>query len=325
MFNWETLDKPIIALSPMADMTDSAFCLMAKKFGWPVVFREMVSAEALVRASAKTLKMAEFVSAERPIIQQIFGSDPNTMAAAAELIVQKFGPEGIDINMGCPVYKIVSNFNGASLMRDPDLASKIVQAIKARVSVPVSVKIRLGWSDKTDCLDFAKRLEAAGASLLSIHGRTRAQGYSGVADWEMVGQAARGVSIPVLCNGDINTPEKVNEALRISGCAGVLIARGALGCPWFYKNYIDYVAKGKPAPEISLAERIKVVLEHGALHRAQYGDNSIVTFRKHLAWYFKGINQIKTWRQEMMQLTDWQKLTDLLLALESRTDKILND
>ncbi|MCX6780796.1 MAG: tRNA dihydrouridine synthase DusB, partial [Candidatus Magasanikbacteria bacterium] len=299
-------------------MTDSPFCRIAKQFGWPVVFREMVSSEALVRESAKTLHMAAFHEEERPLIQQIFGKDPVTMARAAEIIEKNFHPDGIDINMGCPVYKIVSDFNGASLMKDSDRATAIVREMKRAVSVPISVKIRLGWSEKTDCLDFVKRLEEAGAELITIHGRTRAQGYSGVADWEMVGRAKKEVSIPVLCNGDIHTPEKVFEALEISKCDGVLIARGALGCPWFYKWYEEIAQTGKRQTEITLPIRIGYVLDHARLHAAEYGDRGIITFRKHLSWYFKGLEGIKPWREQLMKVSTLAELelicTDLLAA-----------
>lgn len=315
MIDWRAFERPIIALSPMADMTDSPFCRMAKQFGWPVVFREMVSAEALVRESAKTLHMAAFHEEERPLIQQIFGKDPETMARAAEIVEKNFHPDGIDINMGCPVYKIVSDFNGASLMKDPDRACAIVRAMKNAVEAPISVKIRLGWADKTECLDFSKRLEEAGAELITIHGRTRAQGYSGVADWEMVGRAKAGLSIPVLVNGDIHTPEKVAEALAVSGCDGALIARGALGAPWFYKLYREIAETGSRQTVITLDKRVAYALEHLNLHCAEYGDHGVVTFRKHLAYYFKGIEHIKPWREQMMKVATRAELEVILAEM----------
>ncbi len=325
MFVWSAFKKPIIALSPMADMTDSPFCRIAKQFGWPVVFREMVSSEALVRESAKTLHMAAFHEDERPIIQQIFGKDPATMARAAEIIEKKFRPDGIDINMGCPVYKIVSDFNGASLMKDPVRACKIIREMTRAVEAPISVKIRLGWSENTDCLDFIKRIEEAGAQLVTIHGRTRAQGYSGVADWEMIGRAKNEVKIPVLCNGDIHTPEKVFEALKISQCDGVLIARGALGCPWFFQWYEEIARTGIRQTKISLEQRVAFVLEHARLHCIEYGDHGIVTFRKHLSWYFKGIENIKPWREQFMKVNTMGELESILADLVSRTSIVPDD
>lgn len=323
MISWKDLPKPIVALSPMADMTDSPFCRIAKQFGWPVMFREMVSSEALVRESKKTLHMAAFHETERPLIQQIFGKDPATMARAAEIIEKNFAPDGIDVNMGCPVYKIVSDFNGACLMKDPERACGIVREMKRAVAAPISVKIRLGWTEPTECLDFIKRLEDAGAELITIHGRTRAQGYSGVADWEMIGRAKQQVSIPVLCNGDIHTPEKIFDALKVSGCDGVLIARGALGCPWFYKLYEEIRDTGARQTEITPAFRAGVVRQHARLHMEEYGPGSMTTFRKHLSWYFKGVENIKTLRTELMQVTTYEELDRLLVAHEYGSDIIL--
>ncbi|OGH62269.1 MAG: tRNA dihydrouridine synthase DusB [Candidatus Magasanikbacteria bacterium RIFCSPHIGHO2_01_FULL_50_8] len=323
MISWKDFPRPIIALSPMADMTDSPFCRIAKQWGWPVVFREMVSSEALVRESAKTLHMAAFHEEERPLIQQIFGKDPLTMARAAEIIEKNFAPDGIDINMGCPVYKLVSDFNGACLMKDPERACAIVREMKRAVAAPISVKIRLGWTEKTDCLDFIKRLEDAGAELVTIHGRTRAAGYSGVADWEMIGRARREVSIPVLCNGDIHTPEAVFDALRVSGCDGVLIARGALGCPWFYRWFQEIAETGARQTEITIEQRVRFVMEHLQLHCAEYGEHGVVTFRKHLSYYFKGIEGMKPWREQLMKVTQRSELEKILCAMVGEKEKIL--
>lgn len=315
--NWtKYLAKPIVALAPMADMTDSPFCLMAKKFGWPLVFREMVSADALVRDSEKTLAMAEFTPAERPIIQQIFGHDPKSMGRAAAMIYERFQPDGIDINMGCPVYKIVSSFNGSSLMREPERAAAIVRAVKAAVPVPVSVKTRLGWSAKTDCLDFVKVLEQAGADAITIHGRTKTQGYSGVADWTAVGAAAAGVKIPVLVNGDINTPEKVAAAVAAAGAAGCLVGRGALGCPWFFRWYEELRDFGERRTVIVGAALAENILEHARLHMAHYGERGIITFRKHLTWYFRGLAGAKKWRETMMQISNLAELKKILKTIE---------
>ncbi|MEK9157038.1 MAG: tRNA dihydrouridine synthase DusB [Patescibacteria group bacterium] len=326
MLNWSSLPKPIVCLSPMADMTDSAFCQVVREVTAEhkerfktvpythddlVVFREMVSAEAVVRGSERTLGMTDIHPAERPLVQQIFGSDPATMAAAAEKIAAEHHPEGFDINMGCPVYKIVHNFNGAALMKEPELAANIVKEMKKVISVPLSVKIRLGWSDPRDCLTFVKVLEDAGVDLLTIHGRTKTQGYSGVADWNMVGEAKKQVSIPVLCNGDIHKPELVAQALEQSQADGVLIARGALGNPWFFSQYQE-IASGKTPEPISLEERVRVVQRHLDLHLAQYGESAVSTFRKHLSWYFKGIPNFKQYKEPMMTAKTREGLSAIL-------------
>lgn len=317
MLDWKALSNPgpIVALSPMADMTDSAFCRVVKSVEGNgkdlIVFREMVSSEAVVRGNDKTLGMTDIHPAERPLVQQLFGSDPDTMARAAAIIAEEHHPEGFDINMGCPVYKIVHNFNGAALMKEPELAAKIVRAINAVIDVPLSVKIRLGWSDPTDCIEFAKVVEDAGAKLVTVHGRTKSQGYAGKADWNAIAKVKQAVSIPVLCNGDIHKPELVPEALKISGCDGVLIARGALGNPWIFKQIQDVLA-GNPATAVSMEERIRMIRLHLDLHCEQYGERAVVTFRKHLSWYLKGQPGAKQFREALHTATSRAQLNLLL-------------
>jgi len=316
MFDWSALKKPIIALSPMADMTDSAFCRVAKKFAAPVVFREMISAEGLVHGSEKSFAMGRFEQEERPIVQQLFGADPKSMGDAVRMIDEAYSPDGFDVNMGCPVYKIVSNFNGAALMRDAKLATAVIESMRAATTKPVSVKLRLGWQEPTEVLEFIKVVEAAGAALVTIHGRTKAQGYSGVADWDMVGRAKRNVSIPVLCNGDVHAPETAAKALEVSGCDGLLIARGALGNPWIFSQ-IDAVLQGLPYRTPTLAERAAVVREHAVLHAELYrGD--LVSFRKHLTWYFKGIPGAKAYRDAFMRVST-------VAELEAALDRYLTE
>jgi len=316
MLDWKNLKQPIIALSPMADMTDSPFCMTIKELASPVIFREMVSSEALVRDNDKTLKMAEFDEKERPIVQQIFGADPKVMAEAAKIIEETYAPDGIDINMGCPVYKITSNFNGAALMKDPELASKIVKSVKVAVSVPVSVKIRAGWDDPNECMEFVKVIEAAGADLITIHGRTKKQAYSGKSDWEIIGRARECVSVPVLANGDIFTPESVTQVLEITGCAGVMIARGALGNPWIFSRIETMLENGVVPQEPDLDERIKVLLEHLSRHVEHYGERGVVTFRKHLSWYLKGVPGVKEFRQKLHTVKTREELEKELKTLK---------
>lgn len=322
--DWKNLQRPIIALSPMADMTDSAFCRVVKEVTgqdiYPIMFREMVSSEAVVRGNDKTLDMTDIHPGERPLVQQIFGSDPAVMAESARIIEEQHHPEGFDINMGCPVYKIVHNFNGAALMKEPELAAKIVKEMKKVISVPLSVKIRLGWSEPTECFEFAKVLEDAGADLLTIHGRTKTQGYSGVADWQMVGEAKKRVGLPVLCNGDVHRFDLIPEALKVSGCDGVLIARGALGNPWIFSQFTEVMA-GREVALPTLEERVRVVRRHLALHLEQYGETAVSTFRKHMSWYFKGIPHFKEHKEVLMKATERSVIEnefDAMLSLDRK-------
>ncbi|MBT3538629.1 tRNA dihydrouridine synthase DusB [bacterium] len=312
--NWITkAKKPILALAPMADMTDGPFCNIAREVSGHdfVIFREMVSAEAIVRNSEKTLKMCEFEEGERSIIQQVFGSTPDVVVEAAQIIMKKYKPDGIDINMGCPVPKIAGKAGaGAALMKDPQRAEAIVKALKkANLDVPISVKTRLGWSDDSDILEFAKMLENAGADLISIHGRTRQQGYSGEANWERIGEVKKLLKIPVLANGDMKDGGDMKCCLENTGADGVMIGRAALGNPWILKSSEFRVQSS----EVLMIERIKIVLRHARLHEERYG--TIVTFRKHLAYYFKGIAGVKQLRQELVKVNTIQELEKILSGI----------
>ena len=309
--NWSEIKKPIIALSPMADMTDSAYCQIVKKVtgqkDFPIMFREMVSSEAVIRGSEKTLEMTDIHPDERPLVQQIFGGDPIIMRDSLKKIQDEHAPDGFDVNMGCPVYKITSNFNGCALMKDVDNASEIVKQMISVSNVPVSVKIRLGWSNNEDCLNFAPAMEMAGAKLITVHGRTKEQGYSGVSDWHQIAKVKKVLSIPLLANGDIHTPEALIQALEITKADGALIARGALGNPWIFKQMSDMIEKGTyDVP--TMEEKIKVIKEHLTLHMQQYGDFGIRTFRKHLTWYFKGYPNIKFYRDQMNRSENVEQL-----------------
>jgi tRNA-dihydrouridine synthase B len=310
----------------MADMTDSSFCQIVRQLGGAdIVFREMVSSEAIIRDNEKTLGMTDFVQTERPIVQQIFGADPAIMARAAQIVMEHANPEGIDINMGCPVYKITSNFNGAALMKEPDRAAAIVQEIKQAIgNTPLSVKIRLGWDDPDTFETFIPVLEDAGADLITIHGRTKKQGYAGKSDWNRIAKAASIARVPLLANGDIHQWHDVDKALETTGADGVLIARGALGNPWFFRQYIDRI------DHISLQERINIVKQHARLHVTQYGERGIVTFRKHASWYFKSnrigweIPSLKEFRWHVVRVTSLEELDRLLEDfVESHQSKMM--
>ena len=299
-------NKSKLFLAPMADLTDSPFCLVCRKVSGKdfVVFREMLSSEAIVRKNKKTLKKCSYKKIERPIIHQIFGSNLDIIVKAAKIIVDDFGTDGIDINMGCPVPKITGkNKSGAALMKDHKLAVNIVKSLKkANLGVPVSVKTRLGWINKLDILDFSKELEKAGVDFISIHGRTKKQGYSGKADWEIIKQVKQNLSIPVIANGDIFLKSDIKKCLDFTGADGVMIGRGALGNPGIFSD------KNK-----SIKDLKKIILFHAKKHQKFYGKEfGLKTFRKHLLFYFKGINNIKEIKQELVKVNTIRELKDIL-------------
>ena len=329
----------------MADYTDQPFSILCRETAGKdfVIFREMVSAEAIVRGNAKTLKMCEIDQRERPVIIQIFGDKPETMARAAKIIDDKFKPDGIDINMGCPVPKIAQKSKaGSALMKYPDLAVEIIQAINnEKLKCPLSVKTRLGWSDVNDILEFAPRLEQAGIDAITIHGRTKMQGYAGTADWNKIAEVKKILKIPVIANGDIKSAEDIARCLEITGADGVMIGRGALGNPWIFKEAIDLCHserseeslkvsdKGSFTPlrsvqddtrRVTIHELVKTILRHAELHLAHYGDRGMVTLRKHLPWYFHGdravgIKDIKKIRAELVRVNTMSELEAILKTI----------
>jgi tRNA-dihydrouridine synthase B len=220
--------------------------------------------------------------------------------------------------MGCPVYKITSNFNGCALMKEPERAAAIVRAIKSAVGdqVPVSVKIRLGWSSPDDFKTFIPAVEDAGVSLITIHGRTKEQGYSGVANWDRVGEARAQVPhVPFLVNGDITTPELAKDALQRSGADGVLLGRGALGNPWIFQRMETYLKTGEILAEPTFAEKIETVRKHARSQVDHYGERGLVKLRKHLPWYFKGASEFKELRSRLVRIQSLAELEQILNEL----------
>jgi len=350
MSKWFEIKKSLVILAPMADYTDSPFTRTCRKVSGKdfVVFKEMVSSEAIVRGNEKTLKMCAFDKSERPIVIQIFGDKPEVMAKAARIIEAKFKPDGIDLNMGCPVPKIAQKSGaGAALMRNPTLASAIVKSVKKAVKLPVSVKTRLGWNSKEEILEFALILEKAGADLITIHGRTKTQGYSGTADWETIAEVKKLVKIPFIANGDIVDTMSAKKCLEITKADGIMIGRGALGNPWIFREIARPACRQAGLQDCKIArlkkstkchpreggdpgkldtgfplgggndkktpkEIVKIILKHAKLHEKHYGQGSLVTFRKHLGFYFKGIPNIKELRAALMQIKEYKELENIL-------------
>ena len=315
-FNWTKTKKPIIALAPMADMTDSPFCRICREVAGSdfIIFREMVSAEALVRDNKKTLKMCDFEPMEKPLVAQIFGATPEVIRRAARIVVDRCHPDGIDINMGCPVPKIAGkNCAGSALLKDPERAMEIIRQLRAEnLGVPISVKTRLGWGSEDEILSFAPRLQEAGADAITVHGRTKVQGYSGKANWEMIGRVKQLLTIPVIANGDIATQADIKKCLEITGADGVMIGRGALGNPWIFDE--------KSQIPMTNDQLFGVVLRHAKYHLERYGEKSMPTFRKHLAWYFKGdralgITDIKKLRAQLVRVGSLAELKGIFRTI----------
>ncbi len=253
---------PPLALAPMAGMTDTAFRRLVKRQGGcGLVVSEMVSSEGLVRGIDRTLEYAEYTEEERPVSIQIFGGDPEKMAAAAQ-IVEGMGADVVDVNMGCPVPKIAKHNAGCSLMREPEHAADVVRAMARAVRIPVTVKMRAGWdADEISAPDLARRMEDAGAAAVAVHGRTAAQSYSGFSDWDLIARVASGVSIPVFGSGDCVEPQQIVERLRAGYIRGVLVGRGALRNPWIFQQAADLAAGRKPR-EVAARDRGEFLLDY---------------------------------------------------------------
>ena len=324
-----------IMLAPMAGATDYAFRRVCRKFGAEYLVSEMVCAKALcyeqkikkslIASPSKTAPLAAIGDGELPMAVQIFGSEPEFMAEAARMIAEnnyrgttsKFIPTAIDINMGCPVNKVVSNGEGSALLKNPELAGKIVEAVALAVDLPVTVKIRTGWdSNSINCVEMAKRLEASGASLICVHGRTREQQYAPYADWSHIARVKEALSIPVIGNGDIFEPNDALKMMNETGCDGVMIGRGALGNPWIFENVIN-LFEGREARRISTNEVVDTALWHLGLMIENKGERAgIAESRKHLGWYMKGVRGAAELRNRINCAESLNELTEILNTLK---------
>jgi nifR3 family TIM-barrel protein len=273
--------------------------------GADVVLSEFLSSEAIRRRIRKTLEGADFEECERPIGIQIYGSDPAAMAEATALITDYYRPEFIDINFGCPVKKVVQRNGGSGCLRDMDLVERIIRACVAATHLPVTVKTRSGWNDETrDPVGIARRMRDAGARAFTLHARTRTQMFSGHADWDEIARVVEALDVPVIGNGDVQTAEDVVRMVRHTGCAGVMIGRGAFGNPWLFRDARTLLS-GRPKPEAPTpAERFAVALEHARLAIRLQGDSrkTVVEFRKHFGWYTKGLYGSSDLRARLFQV-----------------------
>ena len=308
-------DSPFL-LAPLAGVSDSPFRRLAREQGASIVYTEMVSADGLVRGNQATLDYCAFDPAERPIGVQLFGSNPGVMADAARRLCDlpdERRPDLVDINMGCPVRKVVNRSAGAALLNNLPLLQGIVRAMAAASALPVTAKVRLGWDGRTqNVVEVSKALEDAGARAVAIHARTRAEKFDGEAHWEMIAAAKQAVSIPVIGNGDVRTREDAARMLSTTGCDGVMIGRAAFGDPWVFRRLRAWHERGETLPPPTAAERLEAGLRHLRMMVEEFGAPAAAReMRKHLAWYVKGLPHSARVREQVNHTTS----TDALAAV----------
>lgn len=302
-----------LILAPMAGVTDLPFRLLCKEQGCGLMYTEMVSAKAILYQNRNTKALLEVREEERPVALQLFGSDPEILGRIAHEMEN--GPyDIIDINMGCPVPKVVNNKEGSALMKNPRLVEQILTSMVRSVKKPVTVKIRKGFDDSSvNAVEIAKIAEACGVAAVAVHGRTREQYYSGKADWEIIRRVKEAVSIPVIGNGDIFSPEDAKSMMDFTGCDGLMIARGAKGNPWIFKRTKHYLETGELLPPPTIEEITEMIVRHGTLQMEHKGElMGMREMRKHMAWYTGGLPHSAAVRNEINQVETLEGLKELM-------------
>lgn len=298
------LSAPVI-LAPMSGVTDLPFRRLVKREGAGLVVSEMIASQAMIRQNRKTMKMAANCAEEFPMAVQLAGCEPDVMAEAAKLNEDR-GAALIDINMGCPVKKVVNGHAGSALMREESKAARILEAVVKAVKLPVTLKMRTGWDDENrNAPRLARIAQDAGIKMVTVHGRTRCQFYNGHADWDFISSVKDAVDIPVIGNGDVVTFEDVHNLLNRSGADGVMIGRGAYGKPWFLKQVIEFLETGTPSADPALADQYRIVREHYLDMLEHYGrESGLRMARKHIGWYTKGLPRSAEFRARINSVGD---------------------
>jgi tRNA-dihydrouridine synthase B len=305
-----TLSSPAL-LAPLAGYTDTAMRRISRRYGAAMVFSEMLSGEGARRNGEKTLHMAKFEPEERPYFVQFFATNPEQAADAARVLAT-LNPDGLDLNFGCPVKKIILNQGGSALLKDVSLLARIVRAAVDAVDIPVSVKIRSGWDRRSlNAVEVAKAIEEAGAAWVTVHARTRSEFYEGQAHWEWIGEVKSAVGIPVIGNGDVRSAEDVVELMTISGCDAVMIGRAAMGYPFVFREINSLLSTGAQAPAPTPMERYEAAhqqLQWMTEHRNE--KRAVNEFRKHILLYVRGLRDCSSFKNRVVQLTDRQSVID---------------
>ena len=318
--NIELGARPLL-LAPMEDVTDASFRYICKEFGADMMYTEFVSSDGLIRDAAKTIAKMKLYDYEHPIGIQIYGHIPEALVEAA-VRAEAAGPDVIDINFGCPVNKIAKRGAGSGMMRYPDLMVEITEAVVKAVHTPVTVKTRLGWDEESKIIvELAERLQDAGISALTIHGRTRCQMYKGEADWTLIGQVKANprMHIPIIGNGDITSPEKAKEDFDRYGVDGIMIGRASFGHPWIFREIRHFLDTGEKMPEPGIEEKVALAKRHLALSLQAKGEpRGIYEMRRHLSCYFKGLPEFKETRMKMVTTLDTGELYGILDYIRER-------
>lgn len=310
--------KNQVVFAPMAGVSNISYRQIIKEMGAGLIYSEMISTMGIVYNGKKTIDLINFNENERPISIQIFGSDLKSFVEAAKYIEENFHPDIIDINMGCPVPKVaIKSQAGSALLKDPDKIYEIVKAVVNSTNTPITVKIRSGWDDKhINAVEVAQKIESAGASAIAIHARTRSQGYSGSANWNIIKEVKQSVKIPVIGNGDITTPELAKQMLDETGCDAIMIGRATLGNPWIIKEIVHYLDTNELLPKPTKIERIEMIKTHyNLLKKYSNTTHALLEIRTHALWYLKGIPGTKEIKTKICQAKTEEEFMNIIKEL----------